>query len=201
MAADTPVDVDRLRNEIESTYQQVAERPDGSYHFHTGRRAMDHLGYPADLLDALPASAIDAFAGVANVFGPGLPEVGSRVVDVGSGAGTDTLIAARAVGTDGAAIGVDINEAMLQRARAAAAAAGMPHVGFRRGLAEELPVDDGWADLVISNGVLNLVPDKAAAYTEIHRALRPGGRLQVSDICVEAAVPDEAKQDVDLWTA
>ncbi len=201
MGVGTPVDVEHLRNEIRLKYQEVAERPDAEHHFHTGRKALDHLGYPAEIIADLPATAVEAFAGVANVFTWGLPGAGERVVDIGSGAGTDTLIAASAVSPSGAAVGVDINPAMLARARAAAAEAGYDHVDFREGVAEELPVEDGWADLVISNGVLNLVPDKLAAYNELFRVLRPGGRLQVSDICVEQPVPEEAQRDVDLWTA
>ena len=201
MSTRRTVDVERLRDEVESKYAEVAETPDAEHHFHTGRRALDHLGYPAELVEGLPDEAVDAFSGVANVFHWGLPGPGERVVDVGSGAGTDCLVAAGAVGSDGAVVGVDMNGRMRERARRAADAAGLGHVEYRRGLAEELPVEDGWADRVISNGVLNLVPDKTAAYGEIFRVLRPGGRLQVSDICVEEEVPEEAKRDVDLWTA
>ena len=197
----TTVDVERLRGEIEKKYAEVAERPGAEHHFHTGRRALDHLGYPRELVEGLPDEAVDAFSGVANLFHWGVPPEGERVVDVGSGAGTDCLVAGRAVGSDGRIVGVDMNDRMLDRARRAADAAGLEHVEFRRGLAEELPVEDGWADRVISNGVLNLVPDKPAAYREIFRVLRPGGWLQVSDICVEEEVPDGAKADVDLWTA
>ena len=197
----TKVDVERLRGEIEDKYAEVAEAPDAEHHFHTGRRALDHLGYPSDRVEELPDEAVDAFSGVANLFHWGLPADGERIVDVGSGAGTDSLLAARAVGPEGAVVGVDMNEQMLDRARRAADAAGIEHVEFRPGLAEQLPVEDGWADRVISNGVLNLVPDKPAAYGEIFRVLRPGGRLQVSDICVEKEVPEEARADVDLWTA
>lgn len=201
MSVDLPVDVDHLRSEILTKYSEVAETPGALHHFHTGRPALDHLEYPREVTDPLPDTAADAFAGVANVFHWGLPAPGERVVDVGSGAGTDALIAAHAVGDAGAVVGVDMNEAMLGRARAAAQAGGYHGVEFREGAAEALPVPDGWADVVISNGVLNLVPDKAAAYTEIQRVLRPGGRMQVSDICVDHEVPDQARADVDLWTA
>lgn len=200
-SAQRTVDVERLRGEIEKKYAEVAEAPSAEHHFHTGLRALDHLGYPLELVEDLPEEAVDAFSGVAYLYHWGLPEPGERVVDVGSGAGTDTLVAARAVGDRGAAVGVDMNERMLTRSRRAAETAGLDHAEFRHGLAEELPVEDGWADRVISNGVLNLVPDKLAAYREIHRVLRPGGWLQVSDICVEEEVPDEARADVDLWTA
>lgn len=197
----TTVDVEHLRGEVAEKYAEVAERPDAEHHFHTGRRALDHLGYPRELVEGLPEQAAEAFSGVANLYHWDQPEPGERVVDVGSGAGTDALIAARAVGPDGAVVGVDMNEPMLERARRAADAAGLENAEFRQGLAEELPVEDGWADRVISNGVLNLVPDKPAAYGEIYRVLRPGGRLRVSDICVEEEVPEGAKADVDLWAA
>lgn len=201
MSESTPVDVQRLRTEVERKYRGVADDPTADHHFHTGREALDHLGYPADLVDGLPEEAVEAFAGVAPLFHFGLPEPGERIVDVGSGAGTDSLVAARAVGPEGAVIGVDMSERMLSRARRAADDAGLANVEFREGLAEDLPVEDGWADRVISNGVLNLVPDKPAAYGEIFRVLRPGGRLQVTDICVEQEVPEGAKKDIDLWAA
>lgn len=197
----TKLDVEHLRGEIERKYGEVAEAPEAGHHFHTGRRALEHLGYPRELVEELPDEAAEAFSGVANLYHWGLPEPGERVVDVGSGAGTDCLVAARAVGPDGAVVGVDMNDRMLERAREAADAAGLDHVAYRKGLAEELPVEDGRVDRVISNGVLNLVPDKPAAYREIFRVLRPGGWLQVSDICVEEEVPEGAKADVDLWTA
>lgn len=201
MSGTQAVDVDQLRDEIGKKYRDVARDPADDHHFHTGAEALEHLGYPEELTDGLPEEAVEAFSGVACLFDWGTPEPGERVVDVGSGAGTDCLVAGRAVGADGAVVGVDMNESMLARARRAASAAGLDHVEFRRGLAEELPVEDGWADRVISNGVLNLVPDKPAAYREIFRVLRPGGKLQVSDICVRKPVPDEAKADIDLWTA
>lgn len=201
MGTTQQVDVDHLRGEIQKKYGEVAEEPSRDYHFHTGAAALDHLGYPPDLVEELPEDAVQAFSGVANLFHWGLPSPGERVVDVGSGAGTDCLIAGQAVGPEGAVVGVDMNPDMLARARRAAEAAGLEHVEFREGLAEELPVEDGWADRVISNGVLNLVPDKLAAYREIFRVLKPGGRLQASDICVDQDVPEGAKADVDLWTA
>lgn len=201
MSTEPSVDVDRLRGEVEEKYGEVAERPTAEHHFHTGAEALDHLGYPRELYADLPGQAVEAFSGVAHLFHWGLPSPGERVVEVGCGAGTDGLIAARAVGEEGAVVGVDMSESMLERARRAAEEAGADNVELRRGLAEDLPVEDGWADRVISNGVLNLVPDKGAAYREIFRVLRPGGELQVSDICVERAVPEEAKADVDLWTA
>lgn len=200
MGDDLLVDVDQLRNEVGKKYEEVAVEPDAEYHFLTGRPAAERHGYPLDAVDALPTEAVGPFAGVACPFHWGMPRDGERVVDIGSGAGMDSLLAARAVGPSGAVVGVDMTPAMLERARRAAEGAGLDNVEFREGLAEELPVPDGWADLVISNGVLNLVPDKTAAYREVARVLRPGGRIQIADICVEKPVPEEAKRDIDLWT-
>ncbi|MEE8498092.1 MAG: methyltransferase domain-containing protein, partial [Acidimicrobiia bacterium] len=138
--------------------------------------------------------------GIANPFHFGLPAEGEKVVDIGSGSGTDAMIAARAVGDEGHVIGVDMTSEMLELARSTASDAGIKNVEFREGLAEHLPVEDGWADLVISNGVLNLVPDKVGAYQEVMRVLRPGGRIQIGDICVDKPVPESAKRDIDLWT-
>ncbi len=145
-----------------------------------------------------PRESLNSFAGVANPFHWGLPRPGEHVVDVGSGAGTDSLIAASAVGDDGRVIGVDMTPEMIERATASSL--DRTNLEFRQGLADSLPVEDGWADLVISNGVLNLVPDKSGAYREIARVLRPGGRIQIADICVEIEVSDSAKEDIDLWT-
>ena len=194
------VDVSELRSEVRSHYAEVADRPDGEFHFHTGRFAAEQLGYDPELLAGLPESAIEAFAGVANPFEWGLPATGEKVVDIGSGAGFDAVIAAGAVGPQGAVVGVDMTPAMLKRATELATRLGFDHLEFREGLAEDLPVVDGWADLVISNGVLNLVPDKVKAYREVFRVLRPGGRIQIGDVCVEREVPEAAKRDIDLWT-
>ena len=197
---DVTVNVDRLRQEVREKYQEVVDHPDATFHFHTGVRAATNAGYRAEWIEGLPVQAVASFAGVSNPFHWGLPAAGERVVDVGSGARMDSLIAARAVGPEGAVIGVDMTPAMLERARAVAAETSPSNVEFREGLAESLPVPDGWADLVISNGVINLVPDKPGAYREVARVLRPGGRVQVADICVEQAVPESALQDIDLWT-
>lgn len=194
------VDYARLRSQIQDKYQEVATRPDGEYHFFTGRRATQQVGYAPRLVEDLPNEVVDAFAGVANPFHWGLPLPGEVVVDVGSGGGMDSVIAARAVGNRGKVFGVDMTEDMLERARRAAQAAGADNVEFRQGYAEDLPFDDASVDVVISNGVLNLVPDKAAAYAEIFRILRPGGRFQIADILVEKEVPDGARRDIDLWT-
>ncbi len=193
------VDVDQLRSEVQEHYAEVAHDPDGEFHFHPGRRATSRLGYGQELIDGFPEPCIEAFAGVANPFSWGLPASGEQVIDIGSGGGLDALIAARAVGPKGAVVGVDMTPAMLERASRNAEAAGIDNVEFRSGYAEALPVPDGWADLVISNGVLNLVPDKVAAYEEIMRALTPAGRIQIADVCVEVEVPEEARRDIDLW--
>lgn len=194
------VDVARLRQEIRTKYVEVAEHPDATFHFHTGLRAAANAGYLDGWLEGLPKSSIASFAGVANPFHWGLPRPGERVVDVGSGTGMDAMIAANAVGGEGRVIGVDMTPEMLQRAREGAVQAEISNVEFRDGLAEQLPVDDEWADVVISNGVINLVPDKLGAYREIARVLKPGGRVQIADICVEKPVPESALRDIDLWT-
>ena len=194
------VDVAKLRDEIRTKYVEVVEHPDATFHFHTGLRAAANAGYRDEWLEGLPKSSIASFAGVANPFHWGLPRPGERVVDVGSGTGMDAMVAANAVGAEGRVVGVDMTPEMLERARAGAEEAGIRNVEFREGLAEQLPVDDGWADLVISNGVINLVPDKLGAYREIARVLKPGGRAQIADICVEKPVPESALSDIDLWT-
>jgi arsenite methyltransferase len=200
MTVEDLVDVGELRAAVQEHYAEVARDPvHGDFHFHTGRAATSRLGYPDELLAGFPAPCVDAFAGVANPFHWGLPAPGERVIDIGSGGGLDAMVAARAVGGDGAVVGVDMTPAMLERARRNAEAAGLTNVEFREGLAEQLPVPDGWADLVISNGVLNLVPDKVAAYEEITRVLRPGGRIQIADVCVQVEVPRDARSDIDLW--
>jgi SAM-dependent methyltransferase len=199
-STDFGVDVDVLRDEVRHHYAQVAVAPNEEYHFHTGRKAALHVGYDPALLDDLPDEALEAFAGIANPFHFGLPAEGEKVVDIGSGGGSDAMIAARAVGDGGQVIGVDMTSEMLELARRTATEAGISNVEFRHGLAEDLPIEDGWADLVISNGVLNLVPDKVGAYREVMRVLRPGGRIQIGDICVDKPVPESAKRDIDLWT-
>jgi SAM-dependent methyltransferase len=196
------IDVDRaaLRAAIQAEYAEVAEHPDKGFHFHTGRPLAALLGYDPDWLADIPEAALESFAGTGNPFSLGALQPGERVVDVGSGAGLDSLIAARMVGPAGRVIGVDMTPAMLARARTAAAEAGRPNVEFRQGYAEALPVPDGWADVVISNGVLNLMPDKPAALREMARVLRPGGRLQIGDILVQKPVSAKAKADISLWT-
>jgi arsenite methyltransferase len=193
------LDREALRRAIQEEYALVAEHPDRGFHFHTGRPLARILGYPAEWLEGIPEPTVASFAGTGNPFSLGTPLPGERVVDVGCGAGIDSLIAGRMVGPSGAVIGVDMTPAMLARARASASAMGARHVEFREGLAEALPVPDGWADVVISNGVLNLFPDKPAGLGEMARVLRPGGRLQVGDILVQKPVSEGAKRKIDLW--
>jgi arsenite methyltransferase len=197
---ETVLDRDALRRAIRQEYDLVATDPEHGFHFHTGRPLAAMLGYAEDWLAGMPASAIASFAGTGNPFAIGALHPGERVVDVGSGAGLDSLIAARMVGPYGQVVGVDMTRAMLARARAAAVAAGLPNVAFHEGYAELLPLPDGWADVVISNGALNLLPDKGAALSEMARVLGPNGRLQIADILVQSEVPDDAKADISLWT-
>lgn len=200
MGQDLMVDPTLLREQVRQKYREVATNPGGSFHFHIGRRAAAHLGYDAGTLDALPDHAVESFAGVGNPFVLRRLEPGERVVDVGAGGGFDSFVAAGLVGEEGRVVGVDMTQEMLERAQAAARALGLRHVEFREGLAEELPVEDGWADVVISNGVINLCPDKQATFAELYRALRPGGFLQFADIANGNRVPAEAMRDIDLWT-
>jgi SAM-dependent methyltransferase len=198
--SDTAVDVDVLRDQVREKYRAVAVAPDATYHFHTGRQFATRLGYDPTVADRLPDRAVESFAGVANPFSLRTPRAGESVVDVGSGAGFDSFVAAHHVGPTGAVVGVDMTAEMLAKARATGEQLGLSHVEFRPGLAEALPVEDGWADTVISNGVINLCADKRAVFDEIHRVLRPGGVLQFADIANGRPVPPEVLRDVDLWT-
>ncbi len=188
-----------LREQVKDKYRHVAANPQAKHHFHTGRILAARLGYDQSLVDPFPDEAVEAFAGVGNPFSLRSLEAGERVVDVGSGAGFDSLVAARFV-SSGVVVGVDMTPEMLAKARNNAVLVGADNVEFREGLAEQLPVEDGWADVVISNGVINLCPDKRAVFTEIHRVLRPGGVLQFADIANGETVPEEALRDIDLWT-
>ncbi len=200
MSETSVVDTDVLRSQVREKYRAVAVDPDATYHFHTGRSLAARLGYDPAIVDALPDRAVESFAGVGNPFSLRTIEPRERVVDVGSGAGFDSLVAAHHVGQDGAVVGVDMTTEMLTKATDTADRLELTHVVFRHGLAEALPVDDGWADAVISNGVINLCADKRAVFDEIHRVLRPGGMLQFADIANGRPVPIEAMRDVDLWT-
>ncbi len=194
------LDLETLRLEIRKEYAEVARNPGKGFHFHTGRQLAQRLGYQDQWLDAVPEASVESFAGVGNPFSLGAITPGERVVDVGSGAGVDSLIAGGMVGPKGQVVGVDMTPEMLRKARKAASQAGLRNVRFRHGYAESLPVPDGWADVVISNGVVNLCPDKLAVFREMYRVLKPGGRLQIADIIVQKAVPDSAKGDIGLWT-
>jgi arsenite methyltransferase len=194
------LDVEVLREAIQEEYAEVAANPHKGFHFHTGRALARILEYADEWLIGIPESSIESFAGTGNPFRLGELRPGERVVDVGCGAGVDSLIAAKKVGPEGRVIGVDMTPSMLEKARRAAEETGLANVEFRDGYAEALPVDDGWADVVISNGVLNLMPDKAAASEEMSRVLKPDGRLQIGDILVQKAVSESAKRKIDLWT-
>jgi arsenite methyltransferase len=200
MTTQSLLDVDLLRSAIQEEYAEVAASPSKGFHFHTGRFLAARLGYPAERVAALPDSVVESFAGVGNPFARGEPKIGETVLDLGSGAGFDTVQAAAMVGPTGRAIGVDMTSAMLEKARHNAAQLGLTNAEFREGFLEALPVADESVDVVISNGVLNLCPDKAAALAEAFRVLKPGGRLQLSDIVVATAVPEDAKTDISLWT-
>ena len=197
---DLLVDVEQLREQVREKYREVALEAERSYHFHTGRPLARRLGYDESVVAALPDRAVESFAGVGNPFSIRTIKPGERVVDVGSGAGFDSFVAASAVTPSGAVVGVDMTAEMLAKSRATAAELGLTHVEFREGYAEALPVEDGWADVVISNGVINLCADKRAVFEEIRRVLRPGGVLQFADIANGRPVPPEALRDVDLWT-
>jgi len=200
MPEDLLVDPDTLREQVRDKYREVAVDPHRSFHFHTGRPLAARLGYDQAAVDALPDRAVESFAGVGHPFALRQLAVGERVVDVGSGAGFDSFIAAGQVGDTGRVIGVDMTPEMLEKSRETADALGFAHVEFREGLAESLPVEDGWADAVISNGVINLCADKRAVFDEILRVLKPGGWLQYADIANGRPVPPEALRDIDLWT-
>lgn len=194
------VDVPALRKAVQSEYAVVAEKPDQGFHFHTGRPLAKILEYPDTWLDGLPENVIESLAGTGNPFSLGEIRPGEHVVDIGCGAGFDSFLAAGFVGDAGKVIGVDMTPEMLRKARGAAAELGLPQLEFKEGFAEELPVPDGWADVVISNGVINLCPDKPGLFGGIFRALKPGGRIQIADILVDKPVPQEAKSEIDLWT-
>jgi SAM-dependent methyltransferase len=200
MATTVTLDLEQLRSAIQDEYTDVASCPWKGFHFHTGRFLADRLGYPAERVESLPDSVIESFAGVGNPFSWGDLAPGETVIDLGSGAGFDALLAAQMVGQDGRVIGVDMTPAMLSKARANAQLLDQTNIEFREGLLEELPIPDDSVDAVISNGVINLCPDKAVALAEAFRVLKPGGRLQIADIIVGKAVPDGAKQDISLWT-
>jgi SAM-dependent methyltransferase len=195
-----PVDVDVLRTEIRKTYTEVSTEQDREFIFPTGRAWAQELGYPEPELSRVPDASVESFAGVANHWTLGRVAPGEVVLDLGCGAGTDLLIAAQMTGPSGRAIGVDMTIAMLERARASAAEMGLENVALHETLIETLPLEDASVDLVISNGVIDLVPDKEAVFDEIDRVLRPGGRLQIADVIIHHEVSEDARKRIDLWT-
>jgi len=201
MSSELPVDPVALREEVKNKYREVACNPRGEYHFHTGRPLASRLGYDMAAVDRMPDAAVESFAGVASPFSLRRLDRGEKVVDAGSGAGFDCFVAAQQVGHTGRVVGVDMLPEMLEKSRASARAMGLGNVEFREGLIEEMPLEDGWADVVISNGVINLCADKKRAFEEIWRVLRPGGRLQFADIANGKPVPASALRNIDLWTA
>ncbi len=197
-----PLEVEVLRSEIRKVYGDVASNPQKGYHFHTGPEyARERLGYPQKLLDRVPADVSASFAGVGNPFSLGPVRTGEVVLDIGCGAGIDSFIAASLVGPTGRVIGLDMTDAMLEKATAWQQRLGLRQLEFRKGLAEEIPLADSSVDLVISNGVINLTPDKSRVFREIRRVLKPDGRLQIADIIVQKEIPPAAKEDVAVWTA
>jgi arsenite methyltransferase len=194
------VDRETLRGQIQEKYTDVAEDPEQGFHFHTGRPLARMHAYSEANVDWLPAGTVDSFAGTGNPFAMGRLNPGETVLDIGCGAGFDTLLAARDVGPTGHVIAVDMTEAMVSKTREGAAQLGLSNVETRLGYAEELPAEDESVDVVISNGVINLCPDKVAAMQEVWRVLKPGGRFQIADIVVHKEVPQDAKDDINLWS-
>ena len=199
MAVDVDVDIELLKSEIKKTYASVSEQPEQDFIFPTGRAWAEDLDYP-DELAKVPESAVASFAGVANPWQLGRLNPGERVLDLGSGAGTDSLVAAQMVGEQGHVTGIDMTAAMLARARAAAAEMGVANVEFIESEAERLPFPDESFDVVISNGVIDLIPDKDAVFAELYRVLVPGGRMQIADVTLQNPVSAEGRRNIDLWT-
>ncbi|MBA3433235.1 MAG: methyltransferase domain-containing protein [Actinobacteria bacterium] len=199
MAVDVDIDVALLKSEIKKTYAAVSREPEKDFVFPTGRAWAEDLDYPEEL-SGVPDSAVESYAGVANPFILGRLAPGERVLDLGCGAGTDTLVAAQMVGPDGHVTGIDMTPEMLSRARAAALEIDVANVEFVESEAERLPIPDGSFDVVISNGVIDLIPDKDAVFSELHRVLQPGGRIQIADVTIQNPVSAEGRRDIDLWT-
>jgi arsenite methyltransferase len=195
----TELDVGLLKSEIRKKYASVSSEPEQHFVFPTGGSWAEDLGYPEELAN-VPESAVESFAGVANPFSLGRLGRGERVLDLGSGAGTDSLVAAQMVGPEGRVTGIDMTPEMLAKARAAAAEMGATNVVFLEAEAEELPFADASFDVVISNGVIDLIPDKDAVFSELFRVLEPGGRMQIADVTIQRPVSEEGKRNIDLWT-
>ena len=198
MAVEVEIDVELLKREIKKTYASVSQEPAKDFVFPTGRPWAEDLGYPEELAN-VPDTAVESFAGVANPFTLGRLALGERVLDLGCGAGTDSLVAAQMVGQSGRVTGIDMTPEMLAKARASAAEMGA-NVEFVEGEVERLPFADESFDVVISNGVIDLVPDKDAVFGEISRVLVPGGRIQIADVTIQNPVSEEGRRDIDLWT-
>ena len=199
MAVEIDIDVATLKSEIKKTYARVSNAPEEDFVFPTGRAWAEDLAYPEELA-SVPELAVESFAGVANPFSLGRLQPGERVLDLGCGAGTDSLVAARMIGPEGHVVGIDMTREMLDKARRAAGEMGADNVEFVEGEAEQLPFPDASFDVVISNGVIDLIPDKDAVFSELHRVLVPGGRIQVADVTIQKPVSEEGRRDIDLWT-
>jgi SAM-dependent methyltransferase len=199
MAVEVDIDVAVLKREIRRTYASVSEKPEKDFVFPTGRAWAEDLGYPVELA-GVPESSAESFAGVANPFSLGRLAPGEHVLDLGCGAGTDSLVAAQMVGEGGRVVGIDMTPEMLAKARASAEAAGFGHVEFVGGEVEQLPFADASFDVIISNGVIDLIPDKDAVFSEMFRVLRSGGRIQVADVTIQRPVSEEGRRNIDLWT-
>lgn len=199
MAVEVEIDVGLLKSEIKKTYASVSAQPETEFIFPTGRAWAEDLDYPGELAN-VPEAAVESFAGVANPWTMGRLAEGERVLDLGSGAGTDSLIASQMVGSRGSVTGIDMTPAMLEKARGAAAEMGATNVEFVESEAEQLPFADGTFDVVISNGVIDLIPDKDAVFAELYRVLTPGGRLQIADVTIQNPVSAEGRRNIDLWT-
>src|SRR5438094_1202663 len=199
MTIDVDIDLALLKSEIKKTYASVSEEPERDFVFPTGRAWAEDLGYPEELAN-VPEAAVQSFAGVANPWQLGRLAPGERVLDLGSGAGTDSLVAAQMVGPEGRVTGIDMTPEMLAKARLAATEMGATNVEFVESEAEQLPFPDESFDVVISNGVIDLIPDKNAVFSEIFRVLKPDGRIQIADVTIQRPVSEEGRRNIDLWT-
>jgi len=199
VSVEVDIDVELLKSEIRKTYSSVSQEPERDFIFPTGRGWAEDLGYPDELAN-VPESAVESFAGVANPWTMGRLAAGERVLDLGSGAGTDSLVAAQMVGPDGHVTGIDMTAAMIAKAGAAATEMGIANVEFVESEAEQLPFADGSFDVVVSNGVIDLIPDKDAVFAELYRVLAPGGRMQIADVTIQNPVSEEGRRKIDLWT-